>query len=155
MSEPQIHPALFSQVEISAASMAAPPRPEVEQTLLLRQILAGQERQAQLLEAILNHFTSQQRQRNQDLAQWKETHPHLAKRCRDAAETLSRVQNEFVDSMATEVNDNGDTFMDGEYMLHEFVDRFGSRLAHLNNVLQVLGQLAAPPLAPPKPNETP
>ena len=33
--------------------------------------------------------------------------------------------------------------MDGEFMLNEFVDRFGPRLAHLNGVLQVLSQLSA------------
>jgi len=32
--------------------------------------------------------------------------------------------------------------MDGEFMLNEFVDRFGPRLAHLNGVLQVLSQLS-------------
>jgi hypothetical protein len=35
--------------------------------------------------------------------------------------------------------------MDGEYMLNEFVDRFGPRLAHLNGVLQVLSQLSSMP----------
>jgi hypothetical protein len=35
--------------------------------------------------------------------------------------------------------------MDGEFMLNEFVDRFGPRLAHLNGVLQVLAQLSSAP----------
>jgi hypothetical protein len=35
--------------------------------------------------------------------------------------------------------------MDGEFMLNEFVDRFGPRLAHLNGVLQVLTQLGSTP----------
>ena len=34
-------------------------------------------------------------------------------------------------------------WVEGEYMLNEFVDRFGPRLAHLNGVLQVLAQLGS------------
>ena len=36
-----------------------------------------------------------------------------------------------------------EALLDGEFMLNEFVDRFGPRLAHLNGVLQVLSQLSA------------
>jgi hypothetical protein len=35
--------------------------------------------------------------------------------------------------------------MDGEFVLSEFVDRFGPRLAHLNGMLQVLAQLSSIP----------
>ena len=35
--------------------------------------------------------------------------------------------------------------MEGEFMLNEFVDRFGPRMAHLNGLLQVLSQLSATP----------
>ena len=45
--------------------------------------------------------------------------------------------------LTTEVNDNADALADGEFMLTEFVDRFGPRLAHLNGVLQVLAQLSS------------
>jgi hypothetical protein len=33
--------------------------------------------------------------------------------------------------------------MEGEFMLNEFVDRFGPRLAHLNGMIQVLAQLSS------------
>jgi len=42
--------------------------------------------------------------------------------------------------------------LDGEFMLNEFVDRFGPRLAHLNGVLQVLSQLSAAPDSAGAPN---
>jgi hypothetical protein len=32
--------------------------------------------------------------------------------------------------------------LDGEFVLSEFVDRFGPRMAHLNGVLQVLAQIS-------------
>jgi hypothetical protein len=79
------------------------------------------------------------------LNQWKAANPELARGCRLAAETLSQVQVEFLNSITREVTDNADVLMDGEFMLNEFVDRFGPRLAHLNGVLQVLAQLGAGP----------
>ena len=47
--------------------------------------------------------------------------------------------------MTHEINENVDALMDGEFMLNEFVDRFGPRLAHLNGVLQILAQLSSIP----------
>ena len=65
--------------------------------------------------------------------------------CRAAAESLGKIQTEFLDSLTIEINDNVDSLMDGEFMLNEFVDRFGPRMAHLNGLLQVLSQLSAMP----------
>jgi hypothetical protein len=45
--------------------------------------------------------------------------------------------------LTAEVQDSEDTLRDSDFMLQEFVDRYGPRLAHLNGVLQVLSQLAA------------
>ena len=45
--------------------------------------------------------------------------------------------------LTSEVNANAEALADGEFMLTEFVDRFGPRLAHLNGVLQVLAQLGS------------
>ena len=67
--------------------------------------------------------------------------PELARSCRDAAETLSRVQTQFLDNLTEEIRDSEESLSDSEFMLNEFVDRFGPRLAHLNGVLQVLPQL--------------
>ena len=72
-------------------------------------------------------------------------YPELARNCRQAAEALSRVQVEFLSSITNEINDNVNSLMDGEFMLNEFVDRFGPRMAHLNGLLQVLAQLSSTP----------
>ncbi len=145
---------LFTQVDISAGATvdrtASGGSPEFEQARLLREMLAGQDRQNELLEELVTQMTavasqmgSHQRQRQQELNQWKEAHPHLAKSCKRAAETLTQVQSEFLESLTREVEDNADQLLDGEFMLNEFVDRFGPRMAHLNGVLQVLSQLGA------------
>jgi hypothetical protein len=145
--EPQ--PALFTQVDITAGTMMSRPRDSgdaaEEQINLLRSILAAQARQNELLEEMTNQLSAAQRQRNAELGQWKQANPELARACRAAAESLSQVQIEFLNSMTQEINDNVDVLMDGEFMLNEFVDRFGPRLAHLNGVLQILAQLSSVP----------
>ena len=109
---------------------------------LLRQLVVGQEKQRRLLEELVQHSSAMQRQRSTELGQWKQANPELARRCRQAAETLGRVQNEFLQNLTAEVAGNEDSLLDGEFMLNEFVDRFGTRLAHLNGLRQVLSQLS-------------
>ena len=112
---------------------------------LLRQLVVAQNKSNQLLEELVQQQNVTQRQRATELGQWKDANPDLARCCRSAAETLSRVQTEFLKSLTDEVVDNEDALMDGDFMFNEFVDRFGPRLAHLNGVLQVLSQLSTMP----------
>jgi hypothetical protein len=141
---------LFSQIDVSG--VGPPSRSEdegqnaqAEQTLLLRELLAAQDRQNELLEELIQQVGAVQRQKAKELGQWKRANPDLSQKCRRAAEALSRVQTEFLSSLTEEIDQNYEIFLDGEFMLNEFVDRFGPRLAHLNGVLQVLGQLASAP----------
>lgn len=110
---------------------------------LLHQIAAGQQRQNQLLEQLVSNTVNAQKQRASELQQWKDANPHLARSCQRAAEKLSRVQAEFLETLTEEIDDQEENLVEGEYMLNEFVDRFGPRLAHLNGVLQVLAQLGS------------
>lgn len=146
MHDRQPTPPLFTQVDITAGSMSSPQTggADGENTRLLREILTAQDRQNELLEELVTQLSSAQKQRNQELGQWKSANPALAQNCRVAAETLSRVQTEFLNTLTDEVNSNAEVLLDGEFMLNEFVDRFGPRLAHLNGVLQVLAQLSGP-----------
>jgi hypothetical protein len=140
---------LFTQVDITAG---APPQPAVtgtaiEQSQLLRDISNALDRQNELLEELVAQVGSVQRQRANELAQWKEAHPRLAKSCRAASEAMTKVQNEFLAALTSEINENPEALLEGEFMLNEFIDRYGPRLAHLNSVLQVLGQLGSMPSA--------
>ncbi|MCE9545569.1 MAG: YebO family protein [Planctomycetia bacterium] len=115
-----------------------------EQTELLHQILVAQDRQNELLEELVANATAAQRQRVNELNQWRQANPDLAEACRQAAEALAQVQTEFLQSMTEEVRNNAESLIDGEFVFNEFVDRFGPRLAHLNGVLQMLSQLSSP-----------
>ena len=137
--------------EFNVSSQANIPAEKNEQDVnlltvqLLRELLKGQERQNHLLEDLIDQVGAVQRQRASELGQWRDANPELARRCRAAANALSRVQTQYLENLTEEVSENSDHLMDGEFMLTEFVDRFGPRLAHLNGVLQILSQLSSVP----------
>lgn len=116
-----------------------------EISALLHQLVAGQDRQNELMEEMIEQMHAGQRQRSNELTQWKEANPLLARRCRSAAEALSQVQTEFLQALTIDVNDSHEEMIDSEFVLNEFVDRYGPRLAHLNGVLQLLSQLSSNP----------
>jgi hypothetical protein len=153
--EPQrVRAPLFSQIDVSPNTYQANAsgRQDVEQTRLLRELLAAQDRQNELLEELVGQLGASQRQRNTELLQWKQANPHLARSCRAAAEALGKVQTEFLESLTAEITANYENLLDGEFLLNEFVDRFGPRMAHLNGLLQVLSQLSAVPNPAGAPN---
>ena len=137
---------LSSTVDISSAAPTQGLRPaRDEQVELLREVINAQDRTNELLEELLGSMATVQKQRTNELNQWRSANPALSQACRDAAESLSRVQIEFLDRMTEEINDTCEELLDGEFMLHEFIDRYGPRLAHLNSVIQVLAQLSSVP----------
>ena len=139
-------PPLYSQLEVSPGIQ---PRSAIssreEQTDLLRDVLNAQERTNELLEDLVATVATQQKQRASELHQWRNAHPKLAAACREAAEALSRVQIEYLNRLTDDINDQSDDMVDGEFVLNEFIDRYGPRLAHLNGVIQVLAQLSSVP----------
>jgi hypothetical protein len=151
-------PPLYSQIDVTQPAYHAPVsggRPhDADVVGVLRQLVAGQDRQNELLEELIGQIGLNQRQRAQELGQWKQANPRLARNCRLAAEALGKVQTEFLVSLTREIGDNYENFLEGDFMLHEFVDRFGPRMAHLNGLLQVLSQLSATPNPTATPNAT-
>ena len=145
--DPQQIASVF-RIDVSADSASSPPSSNDASGIviaLLRQLVTAQERQNQLMEELIQQTSAAQKQRANELGQWKEANPGLARDCRAAAETLSQVQTSFLRNLTDEVMENQESLTDGEFMLNEFVDRFGPRLAHLNGVLQVLSQLSSQP----------
>ena len=143
--DPNATPSLFTHVDVSAGAVPAGASDGLgdDSNGLLRQLLAAQDRQNELLEELIEQMSAAHKQRANELGQWKQANPHLARRCRRAAESLSKIQTQFLENLTEELNENAEHLMDGEFMLNEFVDRFGPRLAHLNGVLQMLSQLGA------------
>ena len=141
-------PTMFSQVDVTAGTTGeAHTGSQVEQSELLREVLSAQDRTNELLEELVGVMANTHKQRAQELHQWRNANPDLAESCREAAESLSRVQLEYLHRITEEINETADDMVDGDFMLNEFVDRFGPRLAHLNGVIQVLAQLSSSPAA--------
>ena len=138
-------PPLYSQLEVSPGTQPRAISSREEQADLLRDVLNAQERTNELLEELVATMATQQKQRASELHQWRNAHPKLAAACRDAAEALSKVQIEYLNRMTDDINDQSDDMVEGEFVLNEFVDRYGPRLAHLNGVIQVLAQLSSVP----------
>jgi hypothetical protein len=139
-------PPLFSQLDVSTSSHPQPVHSSRdEQTELLREILAAQDRTNELLEELGSTLVSTQKQRANELNQWRNAHPALASACREAAEALTKVQIEYLERLTEEVSDTSEDMVEGEFLLNEFIDRYGPRLAHLNGVIQVLAQLSSVP----------
>jgi len=152
MQDPQQIPPIFridvsaeasSFESSSAASSSENAAPDNLIAALIRQLLEQQQKTNELLEDMGQQQVAAQKQRSVELAQWRGANPDLARDCRRAAEILGRVQGEFLRQVTEEIIDSADALVDGEFVLNEFVDRFGPRLAHLNGVLQVLSQLSA------------
>lgn len=137
-------PSLFTHIDVTTASSTPTSAPTDPVNVLLAKLVHAQTRQNELMEQLIQQMNAAQRQRSAELGQWKQANPELAQRCREAAERLGQVQTQFLENVAEQIEENGESMMDGEFMLNEFVDRFGPRLAHLNGVLQVLSQLSAP-----------
>jgi hypothetical protein len=139
-------PPLFSQLDVTSGAHAhSHLSPREEHTELLREVLAAQDRTNELLEDLASTLVATQKQRASELHQWRNAHPALATACRDAAEALTKVQIDFLDRMTEEINYTSDDMVEGDFLLNEFIDRYGPRLAHLNSVIQVLAQLSSVP----------
>jgi len=116
---------MYSQIDVTQPTYPVPPsahRPgESEPAYLLRALVAGQQRQNELLQQLVSQLSAAQRQRQNELGQWKQNNPRLARSCRAAAEALGKVQTEFLDSLTQEIHDSYENLLDGEFMLNEFI----------------------------------
>jgi len=115
---------------------------------LLKQLVDGQQREIKLLEEIAHFVGLNHRQRQQEIANWKQVNPDLARSCRIAAESLTKVQNDLIHKLTEDAADNYDSMIDSDFALAEFVDRFGPRMAHLGGMLHMVSSLSAQKEAP-------
>jgi ABC-type transporter Mla subunit MlaD len=145
MSKEQAHLSSVFRIDVSAepSTSGCEQESDASLVLLLQELVVGQAKQNKLLEELLQNTANLQKQRVNELQQWKDANPQLSQACRKAAETLSKVQTEFLQTMTEEINEGAESLTESDYMLNEFVDRFGPRMAHLNGVLQVLAQLGS------------
>src|SRR3954452_506927 len=113
-------PQLFSQVDVSSATHShAAGSPREDHSELLREILAAQDRTNELLEDLGTSLAANHKQRANELNQWRNAHPRLASACREAAESLTRVQIEYLERLTDEINETSEDMVEGEFLLNE------------------------------------
>ncbi|MDR2345395.1 MAG: hypothetical protein LBE18_04945 [Planctomycetaceae bacterium] len=116
-----------------------------ELCILMREILATQDRQNELLEELITQTSRNQRRKALELALWKRSNPELSEFCRKAATKLERVQTDLLSTITEQIDSNFESMLESEYCLNEFVDRFGMKFVQINTLLQVLTQLGNAP----------
>ena len=136
---------LVGSVDVAPRTITQHADQQSEFTALVRQLLVAQTRQNELLQEVVDCLSAGQRQRAAELSQWKDANPGLAKSCRVAADCLGKIQTEFISTLAFEISDNCENLQESEYFMHEFFDKYGPRIAHLNALMQTLSVLGSVP----------
>ena len=136
-----VMPPVFATVE-----QPSPPPGEVAD--LLRQLLAVQQEQVGLLKAQLAHHDSTPRWRA-FLARWEAEFPGLGSACRQALPAVERAYLALLRELTERLTADPEHLTD-EFVLSEFLDRYGLRLGQLGNIMGQLVPLAEASAAPEK-----
>jgi hypothetical protein len=130
----------------------APAQPVGVVPQLLRQLIGLQQQQVNLLKTQVAHQDSTNRWRN-FLARWGEEFPGIGQACKQAAPVLERAYLTLLREVTDRVNSAEPGELEDEFVLGEFLDRFGMRLGQLSNILGQIGPLADATPAPTPPPE--
>lgn len=115
-----------------------PPATEVPD--LLRQLLALQQEQVNLLKAQQASQDANARWRA-FLARWEGEFPGIGAACKQAMPLLERAYLTLIRDLTERLADEPDALSD-EFVLSEFLDRYGMRLGQLGNLIGQLAPLA-------------
>jgi hypothetical protein len=117
---------------------------------LLRQLIGLQQEQVGLIKTQLANQDNATRWRS-FLARWDQEFPNIGTACKQALPILERTYLSLIRDLTERVNssDNGD--LEDEFVLSEFLDRFGIRLGQMGNILSQLAPLAEAAPAEPGP----
>jgi hypothetical protein len=142
---------MHAPVYITPPMLLLPPEPAGstrELADLLRQIVGQQQEQIGLLKAQIANQDNGAKWRS-FLSRWENEFPQIGVACKQALPILERAYLELIRELTERVNAAEAADLDDEFVLGEFLDRFGIRLSQLGNIL---GQIA--PLADAAPTQT-
>lgn len=119
-----------------------PSEPPEEPTNLLRQILEVQREQTQLLKTLIAMQDGGARWRAL-LGRWKEQFPETGSVCKQSVGMLEKAYLQLLaelgERLEHEAEDDG---LENDFILTEFLDRYGSRLVQLGNMLNLITPIA-------------
>jgi hypothetical protein len=108
---------------------------------LLRQLIGLQQEQVGLIKTQIANQDSSTRWRS-FLGRWEQEFPNIGVSCKQALPILERTYLALVRELTDRVNSSETGDLDDEFVLSEFLDRFGIRLGQLGNILSQLAPLA-------------
>ena len=119
-----------------------PPTPTAgpETDALLRQLLDVQKEQLRVLQAQAASQDALARWRAL-LARWQTDFPDLGLACRQVLPTIERAYLRMVQELTDRLRSEGGE-LENEFVLNEFLDRYGMRLGQLGAILSQLSPLA-------------
>ena len=85
------------------------------------------------------------------LARWEQEFPNIGTACKQALPALERTYLSLIRDLTERVNSSDSGELEDEFVLSEFLDRFGIRLGQLGNILSQLAPLAEAAPAEPGP----
>ncbi|HEV8059581.1 MAG TPA: hypothetical protein VGP68_06900 [Gemmataceae bacterium] len=131
------------QFDMSGPNML-PPQPPADSANLagiLQQMLEVQRQQLTHLQTLVSAHDGAARWRA-FLARWREDFPELAEACRQAIPTLERTYSKLITELTDQLGQNGAEALESEFVLQEFLDRYGMRLTQLGTLLNMVAPLA-------------
>jgi hypothetical protein len=108
---------------------------------LLRQLLEVQREQLALQKQAAAAHDHGSRWRAY-LARWQQDFPELPDACKSAVPILERSYGALIAELAEHLRQNENGSLDNEFVLGEFLDRYGMRLSQLGTILSLVAFLA-------------
>jgi len=125
-----------------AKAMSTPTEPGSETTTeLLRQLLEVQREQLALQKKAAEAHDHSTRWRSY-LSRWQQEFPELPDACRFALPILEKSYGALIAELADHLKENGNDALDNEFVLGDFLDRYGMRLSQLGTILSLVAFLA-------------
>jgi siroheme synthase (precorrin-2 oxidase/ferrochelatase) len=136
------------RLNVSTTTATNTPAAATEVADLLRQLIDVQKEQLQLARTAADVQT---RWRN-FLARWNEEFPGIGLACKEVLPTIERVYLRMLQDLTDRLRGEEPDDLENEFVLAEFLDKYGLRLSQLGTIVSQLSPIAdATP--PPPPSE--
>ena len=130
-----------SSMGTGSNELPTPPQPQAETTNdLLRQILEIQKEIVGFQRAQIAAHDHGARWRA-FVARWPNDFPELPELCKNAMPQLEKAYGKMILDLVERINEDSE-YLENDFGLQEFLDRYGMRLAQIGTLLNLVGPLA-------------
>lgn len=127
--------------QVDARAVGSAPPGNGETADLLRELLAVQREQLQLLRQTTAAHDSGSRWKA-FLSRWQEDFAHVPGACKQVLPQLEKAYISLISDLTANLREQGAESLDSDFALSEFLDRYGFRLSQMGSILNLVGPLA-------------